>query len=391
MKNKEAKELLDKYLAGACTPYEKRLVEEAYDQSIPQSGEELAEEKRAELKIEIWQQVNRNMLPSGKTGVLRRRLITLSAAAIALIAMITGLYFYFSSGAQKDGNHLLAAEQVIVPGGNKATLTFSDGRTIDLSSDKDGLVMGKNVLRYSDGSQVKGMEESPAERIPQAAYVTLSTPKGGQYQVRLPDGSKVWLNATSSIKYPSSFAGLKERRVELMGEAYFEVAKDKGRPFLVSTERQTVKVLGTHFNINSYADEPAVRTTLIEGAVRVLPLNEGIAKPLELRPGQQSILSEKGLQAVATDVEAAIGWKNGEFVFKNEGVESIMRRLARWYNVSVEYQDYQPNAEMYSGTLSRFDNISTVLHMMETTGDIRFKIEGRKILVFKSENVPRRD
>jgi transmembrane sensor len=210
---------------------------------------------------------------------------------------------------------------------------------------------------------------------------TISTPNGGEWQIRLPDGSTVWLNAASSIQYSLNIGTAKQRIVKLDGEAYFEVAKDAAHPFIVETDKQSVEVLGTHFNINSYHDEIVTKTTLLEGSVRVLHHSSNQSEIL--KPGEQSIVSASGIDVKGVDMDEAIAWKNGYFMFNNEKQESILRKVARWYNVEIEYADPAAKEVMYYGTVSRFEKISKILTKFEQTGEVRFDIKGNKVIVYK--------
>ena len=205
-------------------------------------------------------------------------------------------------------------------------------------------------------------------------YNTLATPRGGQYQLTLPDGSKVWLNAASSLRYPVAFLGA-ERRVEVTGEAYFEVTKNASQPFKVSLrDNQEVDVLGTSFDINAYADEPEIRTTLLTGAVKT----EGVT----LKPGQQAAWTLNRPVRVRSDadVEEAIAWKNGKFIFSGGDIQSVMRQLERWYDVEVDYKGDFKGVELV-GVISRFKNISEILNMLEQTHTVTFQVEGRRVTV----------
>ncbi len=206
---------------------------------------------------------------------------------------------------------------------------------------------------------------------------TMSTPRGGKYKVRLPDGTEVMLNATSSITYPAIFSG-NERRVTITGEAYFEVAKNAQRPFIVNVDgRMQIRVLGTHFNVNSYKNEEGIQTTLVEGKVQVTGGNKSVL----LNPGEQSDLKEGQLKKSAiTDIEKVIAWKNNRFVFDGDKLTSIMRQLERWYDVDIIIEGNQPD-ELFSGILSRNKNVSEVFKMLQTAADIQYRIEGKKIFV----------
>jgi len=331
-----------------------------------------------------------------KTGTLKRGI---AAAAIIFIVLTCGLYYY----QNKPKSPQLAAQKLqpkkndIAPGGNKAILTLADGSKISLSDAANGEIAkqaGISITKTSNGQLIYSIADSqPVEGLGQLqVYNTIETPKGGQYQINLPDGSKVWLNAASSLRFPTKFAG-NERKVELSGEAYFEIAhitlpseesrtgakKDSGAeamPFKVISGNQTVEVLGTHFNINAYSDEPSIRTTLLEGSVRVLlnsPSGEGLMNfSKRLKPGQQSKVN-KMINVFNVDTQEAIAWKNGYFIFNNENIESIMRKVSRWYNVDIEYQGNISQKALW-GSLSRFKNLSELIDMLELTGSVHFKI-----------------
>jgi len=272
-----------------------------------------------------------------------------------------------------------APGQDVVPGSNKATLTLADNSTIDLDDAKNG-VLGQQgntqLVKNKDGQLTyRTTAASPL------AYNLLTTPRGGQYQLLLPDGSKVWLNAASSLRYPTCFSG-KERVVELRGEAYFEIAHNASMPFKVSIISQKgqapaeIEVLGTHFNVKAYADEPAVRATLLEGSVRVR--KDGAALPLQ--PGQQASWTSATEVKVATaDVEEAVAWKNGLFKFNGATVEDVMRQLSRWYDVEVVYTNGIPK-DLFQGEMYRNVNVSRVLKVLEASG-VHFTVDGKKILV----------
>lgn len=225
----------------------------------------------------------------------------------------------------------------------------------------------------------KAESSSGSAASAQPLYNTIETPKGGQYQVDLPDGTKVWLNAGSLLRYPTNFTG-KIRSVELTGEAYFEVAKNAHKPFKVLSKNQVVEVLGTHFNISSYTDDISVKTTLLEGSVKVL--SSKVNQTKLLKPGQQSDINYTNnaffIKSVNTD--EVIAWKNGYFLFSDEDLKSIMARFARWYNVDVEYQGDVDNLR-FGGMVSRSKDLTQALKVVEQAGNVKFKIEGRRVIV----------
>jgi len=311
--------------------------------------------------------------------------IIAAAAAIAFIAI--GIYFFKGTGHPE----LISGSQYandVKPGANGATLTLSSGKQIKLTEAINGQLAkeaGVVVTKAADGQLVYKVEGS---EIASNKTNTLSTAKGESYMVTLPDQSKVWLNAASSLTYNTSLIENGKRLVQLRGEAYFEVAKDKAHPFIVNTAMQEVEVLGTHFNINSYPEEGRTRTTLLEGSVKVhfpataLPQKGLSREEVLLKPGQQAILKDRQVQVRETDVELAVAWKNNKFIFERLPVTEIMRMIARWYDVEVVYNGDIPQ-ETFWGSVSRFENVSKVLKPLESTGNIRFKIEGRRIYVSK--------
>jgi transmembrane sensor len=256
--------------------------------------------------------------------------IAITAAVVALIAL--GIYFFnFSGFSGSIGSSRSSYANDVAPGRNTAIITLANGKTVNLSGAKTGVVIDADQFAYNDGTEIK--TSSGDEHLSSTAQelLTVSTPRGGTYQVTLPDGTRVWLNAASSLKFISGFnnPGHQHRKVELVGEAYFEVAKDKNHPFIVDSEGQQVTVLGTHFNISSYDDDSAVRTTLLEGRVKI---NESI-----LKPGEQSVLTGGQIKIISADIESAMAWKNGDFIFKGEDFKTTMRKISRWYDVDITY------------------------------------------------------
>src|SRR5690606_26820039 len=280
---------------------------------------------KATLKGELLSRIQDQMHPSLPLPSKGRKKIywIVSTAAAILIALSTTLYLYRTS--IKDVVEVTTPQLTdIQPGGNKATLTLADGSRIVLDSISNGKVIeynGTKFIKTADGQLICESLHSNDGSLNGAYYAfnTIETPRGGQYQVTLPDGTKVWLNAASSLKYPVAFNDT-ERKVELTGDAYFEVANDKNKPFKVLADEQEIKVLGTHFNVNAYADEASIKTTLVEGRVQVGLRNTSTAHIL--RPGQQSELSGNTFKIQQVDVEEAIDWKNGHFIFNNMEVRS---------------------------------------------------------------------
>lgn len=310
-----------------------------------------------------------------------RLLFWAKIAAAILIFFAVGILHYHK--AQQHSNFIAkrskaALQHDALPGGNRATLTLSDGSVIKLDDKPNGMLTNEGTSKISKTANGKLIYN--AIRFPSPNEVAkeniISTPRGGQYQIILSDGSKVWLNAASSLRFPAAFKG-KIRQVEITGEAYFEVAKNAQMPFIVKTRNAEVQVLGTHFNIMSYNDEAVSKTTLLEGAVKIKTGNDANV----LKPGDQARLNTNGQIEVVdnVDVEAETAWKSGIFSFKEAGIEDVMRQVARWYDVSVNYEGKIPVKQL-TGTISRNVKASELLSMLSYTG-INFKIEGKKIIV----------
>ena len=311
-------------------------------------------------------------------GRIKRRRFYYAAAAIFLCVISIGTYFLFQAGTKSQmafTQNLKMEKSDVAPGGNKAVLTLSDGSSIILDSSLNGTLTNQGntkIMKQNGILSYNSQKDQPGKIL----YNTVSTPRGGQYQLMLSDGTKVWLNATSSLRFPASF-GENERKVELMGEAYFEVAKNASKPFKVKVNGMEVEVLGTHFNINSYEDESAIRTTLLEGSVK---LNRNHASAI-LKPGQQAGVDKKGKISISSDVDMseAIAWKEGKFQFERADIYQVMRQISRWYNVDIEYKGTVSNH--FGGTISRDVNLSQVLKMLHLTGGVKFDIQDHKVVV----------
>ncbi|MEO6686920.1 MAG: FecR domain-containing protein [Dyadobacter sp.] len=302
-------------------------------------------------------------------------------AAAAAVIFLIGFYWYsrmrkVDTIAAKPDVKVQVAD--LPPGGNKAILTLGDGSNIVLDSTVNGDLPNQgatSITRSGNGAIVYKSLNGSTESI---VFNTIRTPRGGQYQIVLTDGSHVWLNAASSIRFPTAFAG-QERRVTITGEAYFEVAKNSKKPFIVTSGEEEIKVLGTHFNVMAYEDEDAVKTTLLEGSVLVSQAGRSVV----LSPGQQASVSQGSSRKVSVlngvDVEKEMAWKNGYFQFENENLESVMRQVSRWYDVDVTYEGTLAK-DNYTGRLPRNSNISKVFKILSLTG-IKCRIEGRTIIV----------
>jgi transmembrane sensor len=310
-------------------------------------------------------------------GQIRRMLVRLSAACV-LILVLVAVWTMVQKGSVKKtaGIPVTAAKNDVAPGVNKAILTLGDGSRVGLDTAASGLTIqqGAGKIRKSDGRLVYDIAYESNQDKP--LFNTITVPRGGQYEVTLSDGSRVWLNAASSLRYPAVFPG-SDREVELTGEAYFEVAKNSRAPFRVKAGSMQIQVLGTDFNVMAYSDEDQVRTTLINGSVRIVNGND----TLSLQPAQQACLyNDRTLRKIDNpSIEEEIAWKQGDILFKNAGIEDIMRSLARWYDVEVEYKG-KP-ADRFNVDIPRNVPLSEVLKILQLTNGVHFQIEGRSVIV----------
>src|SRR5690606_11389899 len=376
MNKHEAQKLINKYLNGTCTPEEKLLVERWYNEQL-----DAAEPISTSTEIESIGERIYGRLPSTKKNN-GKKYYSIAAAAIILVALSFSVNQLFIKEDIKVADQ--SSNNEIGPGGNKAYLTLSNGERISLTDAENGDIAnqsGITITKNDDGQLVYNVANIPIKDKAELTYNTISTPKGGQFKVMLPDGSNVWLNAETSLTYPTTFVSLGEREVDLKGEAYFEVAHDPKKRFIVHTIssagiNQDIEVLGTDFNVSNYDNEEEIKTTLLEGSVRI-ETQEG---QVNLKPKQQSRLGKRGLSVVTADTEEATAWKNGYFMFDDESLESIMRKIARWYDVEVEFEETNKE-QVFSGTVSKFTDVSKVLNKLELTGGVHFEIKGRRIIV----------
>jgi transmembrane sensor len=362
--------LLHKYNRGLCTAEEKAVVETWFLQ-WKEEGEPLSEQQIERINAEAW-----DAILGAETKARKVNWPLRITAIAAVIAMLVGVWTLLSVQTPKPPEYA----SNIGPGTNKATLTLADGKTINLSEAKTGIVIQEDQFSYNDGTLISKNSGGKGSGLS-----TISTPIGGEYQIVLSDGTKVWLNAATALQYPAVFGEQTERKVTLVsGEAYFEVRKDKKRPFIVKTTAQEIKVLGTHFNVKAYQDEPTTKTTLLEGSVAVTYTEKGNRKNfVVLKPNQQSTLANHIIGVVEVNTDEAVAWKNGEFAFRRESLASIMKKLERWYNIEVVFQDNNVSALLFGGTISKYSKVSDVLCILERTGDVKFKIEGRRVLAGK--------
>lgn len=393
LRKNELIRLIRRTLRGEGAPEENDFIDKYYDyfDKEPQDPQLTTEEGRRKLESSIFKKIQKELTSEnkGKVSSFHRGRYLRAAVIVALAGCGAVLWRLRSHSDPSYSHHPIAVHQDIAPGGNKAVLVLANGSNVILDSAHNGLlgtsgqshfVKVKNgQLAYRDQHTNMVREEGKVQR--EIQYNTLSTPRGGQYQITLSDGTKVWLNSASSLRFPVAFDG-RERVVKLTGEAYFEVIEDKDHSFRVLTPNMEVVDLGTHFNISAYPDEPEIKTTLLEGSVAV----RKNGKEVTLKPGQQSIVTNQmkgGIEVENVNTEESVAWKNGYFSFHNTNIYEIMRRISRWYDVNVHLDD---SLHVYlNGEISRNVNVSKVFEMLELTGELDFDIEGKKIFVKKAQ------
>lgn len=340
---------------------------------------QLSAESPEIIKAELWRRIQTARSPAKIRTIWPR----IAVAASIVLAISVGSYFMI----YKNHEEVPYFANDILPGRNQATLTLANGQKIILTMGLSGQLaqQGNTTIGVSSQNAIT-YTTSGADTHSAVTYNTLSTAVGEQspYPLVLPDGTRVWLDAMSSITFPVSFKG-KDRTVKVSGEAYFEVVHNDAQPFKVILKNQIVEDIGTHFNISAYDDGSETTTTLLEGAVKVSlsgTVPHGSRQELLLKPGQQSVLKGNSLSAVDVDPQEAIAWKNGYFRFNNENIRSVMLQLSRWYDIEVQYLGPVPDEKFYA-TSSREKNISEVLTMLQKTKGVRFKIEGRRVTVMQ--------
>ncbi|SDM34896.1 FecR protein [Daejeonella rubra] len=390
MEKENFHKLLDKYISGEASQEEEQRLLNFYG-SFNTHAKNDPVPGLDNLKDKIFDKISEKINPvedyqqSYKLYYLK----SFSIAAMILLAITTGIYFYSNRTIIEDEQFTeIDVKNDILPGNNKAILILADGSKISLDDAANGLLasQGNIAITKTENGEIiyEKNQVNKMKNIPDHFVInTIQTPKGGKYQVRLPDGSKVWLNSASTLSYPTAFTGT-ERKVKLSGEAYFEIASNKKIPFRVESDGQIVEVLGTHFNINSYDDEDFTKTTLLEGSVKVIlnSKSDVLGKTRMLKPGEQSLTNSKqpGIRIENADTEKAIAWKNGYFKFKNTPIQQIMREVERWYDVELVYEGNMPKDE-FTGFISNEVNISAVLKILEQSGGVKFSVKGKKIKV----------
>lgn len=394
MYTERIKYLTGKFFEGSCSEAEKQelaaWIKQHPDEVITEALEKEWNTFESEIKMpsQVSERILGNIIPAipealseetAENDTPVRRYLWPKMAAAAVIILSIGLYWWSrgEQGGPAQQSARVAESADIPPGGNKAMLTLGDGSSIMLDSAKNGNLASQGNTSITKSATGELVYNTSGNADKPAVFNTVTTPKGGQYHIVLPDGSGVWLNAASSLKFPTAFSG-KERSVEITGEVYFEVAHHAKMPFSVKTGTTEITVLGTHFNVMAYADEKVIKTTLMEGSVKV----SRAGKSAVLAPGQQArikAVSDNIVVAGDVDTEKEMAWKNGYFQFENDNLENIMRQISRWYDVDVTYEG-NPGKETFTGKLPRSGNVSKVLKILSLSG-VKFRIEGKTIIV----------
>jgi ferric-dicitrate binding protein FerR (iron transport regulator) len=392
----DLQQLFQKYLDGGATEAELDVLLEHFKLDGDQSPlremilDELAKTQTAENDPAVTSMVDRveqrlmHIIHEQEQPVIqmhkRKTYSWIAAAASILIVCSIGLYFY-QHHSQKPANNTQLVKNDVAPGRNQATLTLANGQKIILTKGLSGKLaqQGNTLVQVNKGNAIAYIAPVATNTTATIQYNTLSTARGEQspYPLVLADGTKVWLDAASSITFPTAFNG-KERVVKITGEAYFEVVHNAAQPFKVSVKGQTIEDIGTAFNINAYDDEPTISTTLISGEAKVSSADYSVT----LKPGHAAVSStgQKTIKVKDANIDATMAWKNGKFIFESNKIGAIMRQVSRWYDVDVVYEGNVSNND-YIGTFSRYKNVSEVLSVLELTKTVHFKIEGRRITV----------
>jgi transmembrane sensor len=318
---------------------------------------------------------------SSRLSIFKRYDFRYWAAAVFFLIFSTATYYASIEFNIFNGNRSEYKNDV-APGSDKALLTLANGKKIELTNSLHGTVAaqaGVIISKTGDGQLRYHFSAGKLEKL-ENGYNTISTPRGGKYTVELSDGTLVFLNAASSLSFPAGFDESGVRRVVLKGEAYFEVAHRPTQPFYVQSGDQQIKVLGTHFNVNAYADEKTVKSTLFQGMVGV---SYPRSKSVVLKPGEQSYLDAGELKVSAVDTAEVLDWKHGTINLKEESFQATMRKISRWYDVEVLFDEHAPTDLKLGGLVSREKSLITVLKAMELTGEVHFKVDGRRVTVMK--------
>ena len=388
-------QLIEKFLSVEINEKELQILNDWYRQfddtitDLSSTNLENEQELNGRIRQRLQTTIENNSTFSNKRSLLQKLRIP-AAAAILLILFIS---VYIISNQKKNKQDFSKVEKIIqpkndlAPGIAKALLVLDDGTTIELDNLNNGVInqQGNTAIQKTNQGSIKYVVDANLASN-KVHYNSISTPRGGEYFITLSDGTKVWLNAASSIHFPTTFDA-KNRVVEITGEVYFEVSKKPHQPFVVRTGKAEIEVLGTHFNVNAYEDESFTKTSLLEGSIKISTINLE-KKPIAVKyilPGSQAKVSKNGQLEIVKDIdtEAVVAWKNSLFIFKSDDIQTIMRQISRWYDVDIKYNG---NVNMrFTGQITRNINVKKVFEKLQLTGEVNFKIVNNTILVSKSK------
>lgn len=372
---KDIKPILEKVESGTYNEEEERIAKLWLFQLRSKDLDQISEAELEDTSEQIWNRLQ----PDAATPVRRfKGWQRIGAVAAAILVIAFGFYFYYDK-EQLGLESASGLVQDVAPGAQGATLTLADGKKVRLSDALSGTIAeesGVSITKSADGQLIYALKGNGADVNKEN---TLSISNGETYQLCLPDGTRVWLNTKSSLTYAPKLVQAGQRRVKLVGEAYFEVAKDRSKPFIVRTGTQQVEVMGTSFNVNAYLDEPVTSTTLVEGSIKIkTEKGEHL-----VRPGEQAINTGKDIRIVRTETENITDWKDGDFYLNHVDFKVAMRKIARWYDVDIVYDGSVPEGLESGGWISRDKPLSQVLKSIESSSMVRFRIEGRTIHVIR--------
>lgn len=366
MESKEAEILLKKYLQGLCTDEEAKVVEDTYDFHMLRHVAQSSDQTLEKVRRSTWSDIER------RTNRPQRRRLDLKWSVAAAVLLLFGASYYLLTEKEIDGSVRKTQVLDFEPGKNRAYITLSSGEHLDLDSSQSSLITKDGRYTYGDGTELLSFTE--------AEFATVQTPRAGHYQVYLPDGTKVWLNAESSIKYPTTFEADK-RRVILKGEAYFDVVHKPDQPFEIQTAEQEIRVLGTQFSVRAY--DKVEYTTLISGKVEVWGAHS--ARKITLEPGSQALLDKDGVHIREVNVEEYIGWIQGRIIGMPISLKSLIPDIERWYDVNFSHNDFSGLEEKAYININRNENLSTVLKALEATYEVKFNIRGKEVNISKKK------
>ncbi len=373
--------LLNKYLDGTATAEERKLLESYHDILADKDIPGLSQADRNRIIAQIESAVMGRIRTPAPVIPLRRRWARIAVAASLFLGISTASYFLFSGHKQQSETKLATTrfKNDIEPGHSGAVLTLGNGAQVKLDSLANGIIPTEEKTRVEKFNGTLAYESVPADKQQQIIYNTVSTPKGRDYELKLADGTRVWLDAMSSIRFPTSFPG-KERMVEITGQAYFEVAHNARQPFRVKAANQTIEVLGTHFNVNAYT--PEIKTTLLEGAVKLTVTN--MSEKYSLKPGEQALLNGDNIH-ISTDADTTevVAWKNNRFRFSGATIQDILTQVSRWYDMDIVYKSTVH--DVFVANISRDVALSRLLNLLEMTKEVQFTIDGKTVTVEDSK------